>query len=220
MVRGVQSSRGWGSERIGRIQRCSEPARAGYSVQVCEVPVGGRRGTEYGAGDGWLTVTIVGSNFGTSPGATTISFGSGQASNVLCSPTQCTAMTPAGTSIVDVIVSVSGLPSARAAADQFSYILVVTGVSRNTGPRTGGTSVNIAGAGLTSALTGTVLTFGANVASAQCTANACTAQSPAGIGIVDVQVTVDGHTSAKTRQTGSRTAMRVRRRAGRNGNCK
>jgi hypothetical protein len=151
-----------------------------------------------GPGTGGSVVTIVGSNFSTSPGAVVVKFGAAQASNVHCTATQCTATTPPGTSLVDVIVSVNGLPSPKSASDQFGYLPVITGVAPASGPRTGGTSVTITGAGLSSAATGTVLTFGANAAAGTCSATSCTAQSPAGTGIVDIQAVVDGHSSTKT----------------------
>src|SRR5207248_1065866 len=79
-----------------------------------------------------------------------ISFGGTQAANVQCTTTQCTATIPTGTSIVDVVVSVGGLNSVKTPVDLFSYIPVITTVTPNHGPRTGGNSVTITGAGFTS----------------------------------------------------------------------
>jgi large repetitive protein len=71
----------------------------------------------------------------------------------------------------------------------------VSGVSPNTGPAAGGTSVTISGTNLSS---GTVA-FGATAASGVvCTASSCTATAPAGSGAVDVRVSTAGGTSAVT----------------------
>src|SRR4029077_1926098 len=75
-----------------------------------------------GAAAGGTPVTINGTNFSTTAGATTIAFGSAAGTAVSCSSTtSCTATSPAGTGTVDVTVSVAGQTSATSGADQFSY---------------------------------------------------------------------------------------------------
>ncbi|MCZ4101427.1 IPT/TIG domain-containing protein [Streptomyces sp. H39-C1] len=73
---------------------------------------------------------------------------------------------------------------------------VVTGVSPNTGPPAGGTTVTITGTALSDA---TAVTFGAghNAAAVTCSPTSCTAVAPAGtVGTVDVRVTTAAGTSA------------------------
>jgi len=75
-----------------------------------------------GPAAGGTVVTITGTNFSTTPGATAIAFGSGVGSSVTCaSATSCTATSPAGVGTVDVTASIGGLTSATSSADQFSY---------------------------------------------------------------------------------------------------
>ncbi len=66
------------------------------------------------------TVTVTGTGF--APGTVFVSFGGNAATGVtVTSSTQLTAVAPAGTGAVDVIVTVNGVPSASSAADQFTY---------------------------------------------------------------------------------------------------
>ena len=58
-------------------------------------------------------MTVAGTNFGVGAGATTITFGSQPATNVSCTPTQCTAVSPPGVGTVDVVVLVNHLPSQK-----------------------------------------------------------------------------------------------------------
>jgi len=147
-------------------------------------------------------VTITGLNFSIAPGATTVHFGSAAASNVHCTTTQlCMATTPPGISIVHVTVTVAGLTSVTPAL--FSYVPVVTSVTPNKGPETGRTTVTITGAGFASTQFSSYpsVAFGSNatLAPPYCpTATSCIVASPAGIGVVDVFVTVDGQTSSAT----------------------
>jgi hypothetical protein len=152
-----------------------------------------------GLATGGSVITIVGSNFSTVPGVTKVSFGTTPAASVQCTATQCAVTTPPGTSTVDIAVSVNGLAAPKTPLDQFSYIPVVTGISPDNGPSNGGTSVRITGAGFASALlNSTTVAFGSAPGTITgCTAASCTALTPAGSGIVDVQITVDGHPSAK-----------------------
>ena len=153
-----------------------------------------------GAATGGTHVTISGQNF--SPAATTFLFGSAPATNVACTATRCTATTPPGTSIVNVTAIVNGLTSVVTPSDKFGYIPVVTSVTPNKGPEAGGTAVKITGAGFISTQFNSYasVAFGSNAAltTFRCAANSCTATSPAGTGVVDVHVTLDGYTSAAT----------------------
>jgi hypothetical protein len=67
-------------------------------------------------------VTITGTGFSTTPGATTAKFGATSATGVSCSgSTNCVATSPAGSGAADVTVIVGGLTSATSAADRFTY---------------------------------------------------------------------------------------------------
>src|SRR5581483_10536375 len=71
---------------------------------------------------GSTTVTITGTNFSTTSGATAINFGALAGTGVSCaSTTQCSVTSPAGCGTVDVIVTVNGGTSATSSADRFSY---------------------------------------------------------------------------------------------------
>jgi len=99
---------------------------------------------------------------------------------------------------VTVTVTVSGLSSG---GYQFSYIPVVTSLTPNKGLEAGGTSVVIYGAGFSpyGFATYPTVVFGGNPSPSLpiCpTSHRCTVASPAGSGIVDVLVTVDGQTSS------------------------
>jgi IPT/TIG domain len=76
-----------------------------------------------GASSGGSTVTISGDGFDPTPGATSISFGPNQATNVSCATVKsCTALSPGGAGSADVQVSTpAGGTSAVAAADRFAY---------------------------------------------------------------------------------------------------
>jgi IPT/TIG domain/Right handed beta helix region len=137
---------------------------------------------------GGATVTITGTGF---TGATAVEFGSTNATSfTVNSDTQITALSPAGSGVVDVTVAIPvGGTSIASNADQFPYIgPVVSGLNPNFGPVSGGTVVIITGSGFTGA---TSVNFGANSAMSF-TVNSdtqITATSPTGAGIVDVTVT-------------------------------
>jgi len=111
------------------------------------------------------------------------------------SPTQLTAISPAGTGIVDVRVTAPGGTSAISAGDKFSYLPTVTKVSPSSGPAAGGTTVTITGTNFASPAT---VTFGGVAATGVqvLSPTQLTAISPAGTGKVDVRVTAPGGTSA------------------------
>jgi hypothetical protein len=146
--------------------------------------VSGISPTEGSAG---TSVTITGTGF---TGATAVDFGTVAASNfTVNSDTQVTAVSPAGSGTVDVMVTTAGGTSATSPADQFAYV-AVTGISPTAGPLAGGTSVTITGTNLDGA---TAVNFGALPAT-QFTVDSATqitATSPAGIGTGAVDVTVD-----------------------------
>ena len=145
---------------------------------------------------GGTAVTITGGGF---IGATSVQFGTSPATSfTVVSDSQITATSPAGTGTVDVTVSNDTGTSATSTADQFTYTVpgapTVSGISPNSGPTGGGTTVIITGSGFTDA---TSVRFGATSvpAFAVNSSTRITATSPAGTGIVDVTVTNAGGTS-------------------------
>jgi hypothetical protein len=145
---------------------------------------------------GGTSVTITGTGFN---GATAVHFGANAATGVVVnSATSITAISPAGTGTVDVMVTTPGGTSATSSADQFSYDAAptVTAVSPTSGPTPGGTSVTITGTNFTGA---TAVHFGTNAATGVVvnSATSITATSPAGnVGTIDVTVTTPGGASA------------------------
>ena len=107
-----------------------------------------------GPASGGTSVTITGDGF---TGVTAVDFGAvPAASYVFNGDTSITAVSPstdAGT--VDVTVTTAGGTDAPSAADQFSFVAapVVTGLSPNSGPVSGGTVVTISGLNLSAATT-------------------------------------------------------------------
>ena len=160
-----------------------------------------------GSTTGGTVVTITGTGFSTTLGATTVNFGLGlgtAATDVRCSSTTtCTATSPAGTGTVDVLVTVGSFTSAISPADRFSYTAAptVTGISPNRGPTAGGTDFTITGTGFSTTSGVTSINFGIGVGTAATIVScplttSCTGKSPARTGTVDVLVTVGGLTSA------------------------
>ncbi len=155
---------------------------------------------ESGPASGGTTLTVQGSNLATVTG---ISFGpstttAGQGTGLSCEPESCTVTVPPGTGAVDVIASGPGGPSARTPADRFTYVVppppTVTRVFPTVGAASGGTSVQVSGAGLA----GGSVYFGPTLASDwSCTDTSCTATSPGGTSTmpVDVQVVTGSGTS-------------------------
>jgi hypothetical protein len=143
---------------------------------------------------GGTSVIIAGTNFS---GATAVNFGGTAATSfTIDSSIQVTAISPAGSGLVDVTVTTAGGTSARSAADQFTYTAspIVTSVAPSAGPLAGGTSVIITGTNLSGA---TEVDFAGNPASFVVNSGTkITATSPAGSGLVDVTVTTPGGTSA------------------------
>ena len=165
--------------------------------QFSYVPPPAVTGVSPGAGPtaGGTSVTIAGTDLGE---ATAVKFGSsGATSFKVNSATSITAVSPAGTGVVDVIVGTAGGDSATSSADKFSYVPppTVTNVTPNAGPLAAGTSVTITGANF---VAGATVKFGAASASGVkvVSETSITAVAPAGTGTVDVTVSTPGGTSA------------------------
>lgn len=149
----------------------------------------------FGPPAGGTVVMISGANFGASP---TVNFGTGLATGVTVNGigTQITATSPAGTGLVNVVVTTSGGTSPVNPADKFSYEPVVSGLVPSVGPATGGTVVTISGSNFTGA---TAVFFGAFAATSVIVDSdiAITATSPPGKQPqVSVTVVSPGGTSA------------------------
>jgi hypothetical protein len=148
------------------------------------------------AGD--TSVAITGSGF---TGATAVDFGSGQpALFTVNSDSSITATSPGGSGTVSITVTTTGGTSASGgSAEEFTYTAApgVTGVSPNTGPLKGGTSVTISGTGFTGA---TKVMFGSTPASSfKVNSDSQITASPpltSHAGSVDVTVTTNDGTSA------------------------
>ena len=165
-----------------------------YTVAVAPIVMG--LSPMSGPQIGGTLVTIMGTGF---TGATAVDFGTVPATNVtVLSDTSITADSPAGTGTVDVTVTTPLGTSAISPADQFTYTVavapIVMGLSPMSGPQIGGTLVTIIGAGFTGA---TAVDFGTVPATNfTVVVNATiTANTPAGIGAVDVTVTTPLGTS-------------------------
>ncbi len=142
----------------------------------------------YGTTSGGTSVTITGSNL---TGATSVTIGGVSATGVtVVNSTTITATTPAGTAgAKDVAVTTTG--GTGTGTSLFTYIAAptVTGISPNSGPTAGGTSVTITGTSFTGT---TSVTIGGAAATGVTVVNdtTITATTPAGtVGAQDVVVT-------------------------------
>ncbi len=197
-----------GSGRYLRVLGTVRATPYGYSLWELEVyapppPIVSGISPLSGPSAGGTSVTITGTGFGTTPGATTVKFGASAATGVSCATTtSCVATSPSGSGTVDVTAAVGGITSATSAADRFSYsdvpLPTVSAVSPSSGRSAGGTTVTITGTGFSTTPNATTAAFGATVAGGvSCaTTTSCVATSPPGAGTVDVTVTVGGVTSA------------------------
>ena len=146
---------------------------------------------------GGNSVVITGTNF---VGVTAVKFGTVNATSyVVSSPTQITAVAPAGTAgtTVDVGVTNAAGTSAISAADKYTYGLpTVTAVSPPGGTTLGGTYVTITG---TNFITGATVAFGTGYPATSVlvlSSTMITCYSPAHLtGVVDVTVTTSAGTS-------------------------
>ncbi len=148
-----------------------------------------------GPSSGATHVTVTGTNFST---ATAVHFGPNSATEfTIESPTTIHAVSPAGSGVVPVTVTIPGGTSGATPASDFSYVPIVTGVSPSTGSQEGGTKVAIHGTnfeGVTEAKFANAAATNVKVESP----TEVTVVSPAGVGIVDVTLIGPGGTSAKT----------------------
>ena len=150
-----------------------------------------------GPATGGTSVTITGTGF---TGATAVTFGDTPApSFVVNSDTSITAVSPAeGVGTVDVTVTTDGGTSAATASDEFTFVAapVVSSISPNSGPVSGGTEVTITGANFVDV---TSISFGGDPAGFEVNDDSSiTAWSPAieGPDVVHVRVTNIGGMSA------------------------
>ncbi len=142
---------------------------------------------------GGTSVTITGTGF---IGASSVMFGATPATSyAVGSASSITAVSPAGSvGTVDITVTTIAGTSATSAADKFTYETMISSISPNSGPASGGTVVSVLGSGFTGA---TAVKFG-TTAAATFTVNSdtsITATSPAGTGTVDLIVTSPSGTS-------------------------
>jgi hypothetical protein len=155
-----------------------------------------------GPAAGGTLVTITGTGF---TGATVVDFGATAATEfTVINGTTITADSPAGTGTVDVTVTTPDGTSATTPGNRFTYIAAatttaptVTGVSPNSGPTAGGTTVTISGSGFTGA---TAVDFGTTAATEVVVVNSTTitAVSPPGAGVANVTVITPVGASATT----------------------
>ncbi len=148
-----------------------------------------------GPTSGGNSVNITGSGF---TGATNVNFGGVGASFSVNNDGSITATAPAGAvGTIDVTVTTSAETSPTSFSDLYTYVVrpAVFGVSPNTGPTSGGTTVSISGSGFSTA---SQVTFGGVAAGFFINNDASiTATAPAhAAGTFDVTVTSPGGTSA------------------------
>lgn len=146
-----------------------------------------------GSSAGGTSVTITGSGFA---GSSAARFGGTQAAGfVLVSSTKITAISPPGMGTVNVTVTGSSGTSTQTVP--FTYVNapapIITALTPNTGPETGGTIVTITGSGFTGA---TQVRFGTLASSFTVNSSGqVTATAPAGSAPVLVTVTTPAGTS-------------------------
>ncbi|MCU1349076.1 MAG: repeat protein, partial [Acidobacteria bacterium] len=146
-----------------------------------------------GPAAGGTTVRITGSGF-VAPG-TQVKFGTNAATSVtVLSPTELTAIAPAGSGSVDVVVTTAG--GSATVAGKYTYLAspTIAAITPATGPGGGGTAVTITGANFVDGDT-TLLIGGVRVTIVNLTAGALTAVTPAGSGRADVVVATSGGTA-------------------------
>jgi hypothetical protein len=163
------------------------------------VPTVAKVAPKKGAVTGGTSVTITGKNL---TGATAVHFGAAAAvSYVVNSATTITAVAPASAAgAVDVTVTTAGGTSATSTKDRFkSGPPIITAISPPTGPKAGGTTVTVTGAGFAPGTAGTTFKVGKVTVAASCASiTECTLTTPAGkVGAVDVVASVGKLNSAK-----------------------
>ncbi|MFN3778955.1 MAG: IPT/TIG domain-containing protein [Brevundimonas aurantiaca] len=139
---------------------------------------------------GGTSVTVTGTNLSS---ATGVAFGGVAGTITANTATSITVTAPAGAGVVDVAVTTAGGVATAVSGYAYAAAPTISGVSPNTGPETGGTTVTLTGINLTNA---SAVTFGGNAATITAnTATSITATVPAGAGSVGVAVTTAGGTA-------------------------
>ena len=147
-----------------------------------------------GAPAGGTHVTITGTGF---TGASAVHFGANPAAEFTVeSATTIHAVSPAGSEVVPVTVTIPGGTSAGDPASDFSYVPIVSSLSPAAGAQDGGTKVTIHGTNFEGV---TAVNFGAAPATNVKVESSTevTVLSPAGVGTVDVTLVGPGGTSVK-----------------------
>ena len=143
---------------------------------------------------GGTLVTVTGAGF---TGATAVHFGTNLGTSLtVVNSTTITILSPAGTGTVNVTVTTPAGTSPTSPTDQFTYGVVVTGISPTSGPIAGGTPVTITGVIFTGA---SAANFGSTPGTSMVVVNdnSITVNRPAeSAGVVDVTVVTPGGTSA------------------------
>jgi alpha-tubulin suppressor-like RCC1 family protein len=153
-----------------------------------------------GPAAGSAEVAIGGANFGE---ATAVSFGSVPATSfTVTSPTSITAIAPPATGkSVDVTVTTPEGTSRISGSDRFRYLApTVTGLSPASGPKSGGTTVTVTGAGFAPGTGATSFKFGgAQAATVNCSSTTtCAVVAPShAVGWIEVKAIVSGLAGAK-----------------------
>jgi alpha-tubulin suppressor-like RCC1 family protein len=146
-----------------------------------------------GPPSGSTSVTITGTHFAS---VSAVHFGANAATEFKVeSETTIQAVSPAGTGIVNVTVTIPAGTSPDSAANAFSYAPVVSGIAPAAGTQEGGTKVVISGSNFEGV---SAVSFGATAAASFKveSSSEIVAFSPAGVGTVDVTITGPGGTSA------------------------
>ncbi|MGQ3096389.1 MAG: IPT/TIG domain-containing protein [Brevundimonas aurantiaca] len=139
---------------------------------------------------GGTSVTVTGTNLSS---ATGVAFGGVAGTITANTATSITVTAPAGSGVVDVAVTTAGGVATAVSGYAYAAAPTISGVSPNTGPETGGTTVTLTGTNLTNA---SAVTFGGNAATITAnTATSITATVPAGAGSVGVAVTTAAGTA-------------------------
>jgi hypothetical protein len=169
-----------------------------FTYLSAPVPAVSSLGTSTGTTGGGVSVAISGSGF---TGLTAVLFGSVPATFTFNSDTSITATAPAqAAGVVDVTVTNPSGTSAIVSADQFTYTPapapVLSSLSANSAPASGGNTITITGSNL---LGTTAVNFGTTPA-ASFTINSDTQLTvvvpPAAVGTIDMQITTYSGVSA------------------------
>jgi hypothetical protein len=141
------------------------PSSADQFTYTFPVPIVVAVSPNSGPISGGTSIDIAGTGF---RGATSVTLGGTPVTNMAVlndSVIEATSPVKLSAGVVDALVTTPGGTSATSSADQFTYVAtappVVSGVTPNSGPGAGGTTVNITGSGFTGA---TSVTFGGTLA--------------------------------------------------------